>query len=181
VRATLVLSVWRQRDNGGGSLEGDLVIEPPSKTFNAWLAFVLGIIVGSIGLIVALVIFEVFAKPELRLDVAVEAPSFADLNGPLQINIVVNNLYLEPLELDRLELYSFTPAFTIEQISPEPLRTVYDDQEYDYQFSIPPESTETLTLRTRAMKAGRHVIEFEVCSSYKYESCSVAIKVIRVE
>ena len=126
-------------------------------------------------------VIVVFDKPDLRLDVAVEAPSFADLNGPLQINIVVDNLYLEPLGLDHLELYSFTPAFTIERISPEPLRTVYDDQEYDYEFSMPPESTQTLTLRARAMEAGRHVIEFEVCSSYQIESCSVAIKVIQVE
>ena len=159
-----------------------LVIEPPSKTFNAWLAFFLGVITGFACAAVVVTLFDVFDKPELRLDVAVEAPSFADLNSPLQINIVVNNLYLEPVDLDHLELYSFTPAFTIEQISPEPLRTVYDDQEYNYEFSMPPESTKTLTLRTRAMEAGRHVIEFEVCSSsYQTESCSVAIKVIRVE
>ena len=160
---------------------GQWVIEPPSKPFNAWLAFFLGIITGSIGLAVVVTLFEVFEEPELRLDVAVEAPSFADLNGPLQINIVVNNLYLEPVDLDHLELYSFTPAFTIEQISPEPLRTVHDDQEYDYEFSMPPESTKTIVLTARAMEAGRHIIQFEVCSSFYERSCSVAIKVIQVE
>ena len=52
----------------------DMRIEPPS--INAWLGFSLGI-TGSIVLaVVVLILIIVFDKPELRLDVAVEAPFF---------------------------------------------------------------------------------------------------------
>ena len=134
----------------------------------------LGIAVGVVFVIVALVAFVTFfSGPELS--VRISTPNSTLVGETFTIVLYLSNPHSEPVTLDSVDIDNAALAtFEVISVTPEPSEpspfAIFGQQSWTFQRVLEPATAETVEFEFRANLVGSYQVPLNVCNSY--QDCS---------